>query len=388
MRIAPKIMILLAAWVPAAVVHAAAPTPYLQLGGGGATVVRWFSAPNEAGRVDAALVGQPLVPAGESPAGPRHAVALSGLLPDTTYAYRVISSADTSATLTFRTLPANRSRPFSFAVYGDDRSQPDRHRAVLERIAQSERPLLVVNTGDLVASGGDSLRWHTEFFDPGAVLFGSVPFLATPGNHDLDRNRQPRALARWWFDDLTLPPNGTGAGKGRWWSLRAGGCLLIGLDSIEPSAPGQTQWLASILAAADPRDFVIVFFHHPPWSAGGHGSDPVVRKAWGRLLDDRRVDVVFNGHNHFYQRSYPLRAGQVVTRRPGSYTAGRGTVYCVTGGGGAPLYSPQSAPFVAAQFEDYHYVRVDYAPGRLVCTAVRHDGRECDRFTIEKPSAR
>ncbi len=388
----------LAAWAAASplAAGAAAPAPYLQCGGaatgvpgldGGCDcvpVVRWFTTPPLAGSVEAGLAGGPLAPAGESPAGPRHAIVLAGLLPDTTYAYRVISGGDTSGTFTFRTFPRDRSRPFAFVVYGDNRSQPERHRAVIERMLQGPRPLFAVNSGDLVESGPDSLQWHTEFFDPGADLFRVAPLLATPGNHEQDRSRRPRVLARWWFEDLTLPPNGTDRGAGRWWALRAGGCLVIGLDSTEPNAPGQTEWLAATLAAADPQDFVIVVFHHPLWSAGGHYGDPTVRAAWGRLLDSPRVDVVFNGHNHFYQRSYPLRAGMVVTRRPGRYQSGRGTIHCVAGGGGAPLYTPRAAPFVAVQSEEYHHVQVDYAPGRLVCTAIRHDGHVIDRFTIEK----
>jgi hypothetical protein len=350
-------------------------------------VVRWFSAVPAAGRVEVGLLGGPLAPAGESPAGPRHAVVLAALLPDTAYAYRVIAGADTSGTYTFRTFPRDASRPFTFIVYGDNRSQPERHHAVIDRILQGPRPLFVVNTGDLVEAGPDSLRWHTEFFDPGAGLFAVAPLLATPGNHDLDGTSRPRAPARWWFEDLTLPSNGTTRGQGRWWALRAGGCMVIGLDSTEPDAPGQTEWLAAILAALDPREFVIVAFHHPLYSAGGHEGDSSARAAWGRLLDDPRVDVVFNGHNHFYQRSYPLRAGAVTSRRPSRYQSGQGTIHCVAGGGGAPLYTPRAAPFVAVQSEEYHFVRVNFAPGRLVCTAITRDGRVIDHFTIEKPES-
>lgn len=366
--------------------------PYLQFGGTAETpvpVVRWFASPPAAGRLLLGLAGRPLAEASDSPAGPRHAVPLVDLFPDTLYTYRVVAGAETTAAFTFRTLPA-RARtgaaapPVTFVVYGDNRSRPEWHHRVLERIRSGPRPLFVLNTGDLVENGPDSLGWHTEFFAPGAALFAEVPVLAVPGNHELDRSRRPRALARWWVDNLTLPANGTEHGEDRWWSLRAGGCLLIGLDSTEPEAPGQREWLAATLAAAGPDEFVIVACHHPLYAAGGHDSDQRTRAAWRRLLDSRRVDVVFCGHNHFYQRSWPLRAGTVVSRRPSQYRAGLGTIHCVAGGGGAPLYSPEPAPFVAVSSQACHHVLVRCAAGRLECTAIDVDGRQIDRFVIVK----
>jgi hypothetical protein len=398
--------VVLALAVPGLPVAAASPAdiaaviPYLQFGGPGGTstpppvVVRWFTSPPRPGRVE--LHGgndtTPWLPGGDSPAGARHAVTLPALAPDQACAYRVLSdatagaAAETSATFVFTTPPVDPAMPFTFIVYGDNRSRPASHRAVTQRMLAGPRPRFVVNTGDVVANGPDSLLWHEEFLDPARELFAASPILVTPGNHEQDRSRRPRELARLWFDNLTLPGNGTPSGAGRWWSARAGGCLLIGLDSTQPNAPGQTAWLAATLAAADPHDFVLVFLHHPLWSWGGHDHDPAVRAAWGRLLDDRRVDLVFAGHNHFYQRTYPLRAGSPLTRRPGRYRAGLGTVHCVAGGGGAPLYTPLRDPRVAAQSETCHFVRLDYAPGSLTCTAIADDGDQLDRFVIEKPA--
>ncbi|MHB8078222.1 MAG: purple acid phosphatase family protein [Candidatus Krumholzibacteriia bacterium] len=375
--------------------------PYLQFGGAGGTtappppVVRWFTSPPRAGRVELrdGDAASPWRPGGGSPAGARHAVTLPALAPDRAYAYRVLcdaaagAPAETSAVFRFTTPPDDPATPFTFIVYGDNRSRPASHRAVTQRMLAGPAPRFIINTGDVVADGPDSLQWHTEFFDPARELFAVAPILVTPGNHEQDRSRRPRELARLWYDNLTLPGNGSATGAGRWWSARTGGCLLIGLDSTAPDAPGQTAWLAATLAAADPRDFVLVFLHHPLWSWGGHGSDPAARAAWGRLLDDRRVDLVFAGHNHFYQRTYPLRAGSATTRRPGRYQAGLGTLYCVAGGGGAPLYTPLGDPRVAAQSETCHFVQLDYAPGSLTCTAIADNGRQLDRFVIEKPAA-
>jgi hypothetical protein len=63
-------------------------------------------------------------------------------------------------------------------------------------------------------------------------------------------------------------------------------------------------------------------------------------------------------------------------------SAGHGTVYCVTGGGGAPLYEVREADFIATGSKEYHHVRVHYTPGRLECTAVDNSQAVIDRFTI------
>ena len=375
---------------------AATVLPYLQFGGDGATdapppvVVRWFTTPPRGGAV---LFYPPAGPRDTfslvvSPPGARHAVTPpSGFTTGT--AYRVLLSAtatapeETTAVFSYVAPPGDRATPFIFVVYGDNRSRPERHRAVTQRILEGPRPRFLVNTGDLTVSGDDSLGWHEEFFAPGGQLFAGAPILATPGNHDLGGGG-PRAPSHFWFADLTLPGNGTEQGRGRWWCARAGGVLMIGLDSTDPAAPGQTEWLRRTIAAADPRDFVLVFLHHPLYSWGGHGSDAQTLAAWGQVLDDPKVNLVFVGHNHFYQRTFPLRGGAATTTGPGPYRAGAGTVHCVAGGGGAPLYSPRRERRVAVLSEACHFVRVEYAPGTLTCTAITMDGIEIDRFVIEQ----
>jgi acid phosphatase type 7 len=353
--------------------------------------VRWFTVPARGGGVlfYPKAGSRTLFAFVPSPPGARHAVSPPAGFTEGC-SYRVLLAAagkapeETTAVFTYTAPPGDRATPFTFVVYGDNRSRPEKHRAVTTRILEGPRPRFLVNTGDLTASGGDSLGWHEEFFAPGEPLFALAPILATPGNHDA-RGGQSHAPSALWFANLTLPGNGEAEeGRGRWWCVRAGGVLLIGLDSTDPGAKGQTDWLRRTIAAADPGDFVVVCLHHPLYSWGGHGSDAQAVAAWGRLLDDPKVDLVFAGHNHFYQRTFPLRGGQATTTGPGPYLRGAGTVHCVAGGGGAPLYSPRADRRVAALSESCHFVRVEYAPGTLTCTAITPEGTQIDKFVIEK----
>src|SRR5258708_23180010 len=133
----------------------------------------------------------------------------------------------------------------------------------------------------------------------------------------------------------------------------------------------QTLWLERTLARArrDPSvDMIVVFMHQCAVSTSvpGNGSDLGIRRAWLPLFDRYEVDLVLSGHEHDYERTYPVRgydagahgtvvspnpgqtAGEAVdTRRPavvtiepsavngvGAWNTAHGTVFLVLGGGG------------------------------------------------------
>ena len=121
----------------------------------------------------------------------------------------------------------------------------------------------------------------------------------------------------------------------------------------------QTAWLERALAAGrldDSVDWIIVQMHHCACSssAAGNGCDLGIRQQWLPLFDRYEVDLVLNGHDHDYERSFPVRGadadaghqvatGAVVnTLRPhpvtttdnGVFDTSQGTVHLVLGCGG------------------------------------------------------
>ena len=70
-------------------------------------------------------------------------------------------------------------------------------------------------------------------------------------------------------------------------------------------------WLANDLAATD-RDWIVAFWHHPPYTHGSHNSDNPTDSE-GKMKDMREnalpilelggVDLVLSGHSHDYERS-------------------------------------------------------------------------------------
>jgi hypothetical protein len=108
----------------------------------------------------------------------------------------------------------------------------------------------------------------------------------------------------------------------------------------------------------------ISFFHHPLYSSGSHGpeSREVIRPALEPALLRNRVDVVFSGHDHLYERIAPQQ----------------GIRYFVSGGGGRNLYGFHRSAFDDAGSSEHHFMVVEIAGDRLFFEAISPEGRTLD----------
>ena len=109
------------------------------------------------------------------------------------------------------------------------------------------------------------------------------------------------------------------------------------------------KWLINDLDSTK-QTWKIVVFHHPSFSSGNLTMRNFQMRRVAKLLEDHGVNVVFNGHEHNYQRTYPLRAlasvADVPTTAGGpavaiddtfngtSKTVPDGVIYLVEGAGG------------------------------------------------------
>lgn len=293
-----------------------------------------------------------------------HRVALTGLAPQTSYVYRVTSDEAVSAVGNFTTAPS-ADRSFRVAVYGDSRSYPDAHAAVVQTMIDSG-PDLVLHTGDIVSAGRQYELWGGEFFSPTHDLLLTTPIAAALGNHDYGGTGP-----LWYFYFFDLPYD---AG---WFALTYGNTRFIGLDTDVSYAPGspQYQWLVAELASAayDNATWNVVFFHHPPFTAtSGHSDDTTVQSYLVPLFESYGVDLAFQGHSHAYERYWH-----------------NGVYYIVTGGGGSPLYglTPDTVPPVRqAGRSVYHHcvVDIDAAAGTLTVSAVDNAGETFDTVELQR----
>lgn len=229
--------------------------------------------------------------------------------------------------------------------------------AAMDRLEASGEFDGLVLLGDNIYPDGDVVDVGRKVFEPfGPVLDGGTALLAALGNHDVrTADGEPQ------LGVLGMP--------GRWYSTRMGPVELIVLDSTRTKDPEQLEWLERTLAAAQDggAPWTIVAQHHPPLSAGYHGSDASSRRLLVPLFERYGVDMVLAGHDHDYQRSTPQN----------------GIVYVVSGGA-ATLRPTGRGPFTAAAASMYHFVELAVFADRLELGAVDQQGLVFDEY-VDRP---
>ncbi|MFQ5948135.1 MAG: metallophosphoesterase, partial [Acidimicrobiia bacterium] len=101
----------------------------------------------------------------------------------------------------------------------------------------------------------------------------------------------------------------------------------------------------------------IVAMHHPPYSAGYHGSDIDIRRAFSPIFERYHVQLVLAGHDHDYQRSEPIN----------------GVTYVVSGAA-AKTRPTGWADFTEAAYSVRHFVDLRVWPDRLLLQAINQEG--------------
>ncbi len=141
--------------------------------------------------------------------------------------------------------------------------------------------------------------------------------LPAAGNHDYYTAGAPGYYG--YFGSQAGP-----AAKG-YYTTSAGSWKLIALNSAlrGEAFAAQLAWLKTELAAST-SICTLAFFHHPPFSSGGHGNIAFMQPVW-RALTDGSVDVVLAAHDHHYERFAPMDGeGQVVPRGARQFVVGTG----------------------------------------------------------------
>jgi hypothetical protein len=339
--------------------------------------------------------------------------ALDGLQPGTAHRYAVTADNDRNRRQPFKadfqTAPRGRM-PFRWTSYGDLatpvtkwRLSSPQSRYAVEAVERFQ-PLFHLLNGDLCYANMNPSAQPSVWADFGNNVQGSAafrPWMPCTGNHEIEFGNGPQGFNSY-LTRYMLPRNGTPF-EGLWYGFRVGSAFFISLSAddviyqdsgafvggpapLRPAprtghaaiAPGtslyirgysngaQTRWLQETLAAVskdDGIDWIIVQMHQDALSSSeyGNGSDKGIRESWLPLFDRHGVDLVLCGHDHDYERSWPVRGCNhhvgrdaatgavvdtcqprpVITAEPadGKFDTSRGTIHFILGGGGtnAPL---------------------------------------------------
>ena len=250
-----------------------------------------------------------------------------------------------------------RGLPFDFGIISD---VGVRANTKMPTILSAESNLaFILDLGDLVLNGHDLNEWNT-YLNLARPMTTKFLYQPTLGNHDEETSI---------YNAVT--------GKPFWYSFVWENCYFISLDVLNNYDPDSKQyaWLEQELQKAQSYRFRIVYFHIPPYSTRRHGEDPAIQSYIVPLLEKYKVNIVFSGHNHGYEVSYPLIGGK---------PAEGGVVYCVFSGGGSELYPSESKPeWLKFEKQSFHYVKVRVYEDRMEFTAIDDQKKIFDTFTIQ-----
>jgi hypothetical protein len=304
-----------------------------------------------------------------------HEVHLCDLRPGTTYYYEAGGQGAWSDTNSFTTAPpVDSEEEIIFAITGDSRSNTGRYEQWNQALAEMDRhgADVLLFSGDAVDLGLVQAQWDGWFRD-GQPYMASLPIIPANGNHD--------QIVLQWLAQFALPYSEDHNEEN--FAYRYGNTLIITLTDqpihdISAIRKRTRDFLEETLENNQDATWKFVVNHRPFFSASTrHGSTEVLQAEWLPLLDRYQVDMVFNGHDHNYERSRPIRDGQVVSR-------GEGTIFVVAAGVGAPLYDNGSQWWTSKSEKVPSYVILRVAGDRLEFNAYRLDGTGLDEFVWEK----
>jgi 3',5'-cyclic AMP phosphodiesterase CpdA len=241
----------------------------------------------------------------------------------------------------------------------------------------------ILTTGDNSQGQGTYQQFDSRVFHIYRDVFSKAAIFPTIGNHDyLTDNGAP------YLDLFDLPRNAWRTNDiQRYYSFDYGNVHFVVLDSKAlldaddaAASDGMFAWLCNDLSQTAQR-WKIVTCHHPPYSTGSYGSNRRVQTQLVPIFETYGVDLVLSGHQHNYQRSKPLRGGQVTTVEEG------GIVYIVSGAGAAAKHACDSADWLAFSICSVSYGlsnRITVTRDRLIIETVDDGGKVRDIYTLSK----
>ena len=252
----------------------------------------------------------------------------------------------------------NQPDSLKFAIIGDSGTGSSSQYKVAEMLiaARAKFPYeFVLMMGDNLYSGSGPKDYQKKFEVPYKPLLDSgLKFYAALGNHDNtdEKNYKPFNMGGQRY--YTFKPKN--------------GVRVFALDSNYMDKP-QLQWLEKELTASG-SDWKICFFHHPLYSSGMHGSDIQLRDQLEPLFLKYGVDVVFSGHEHFYERIKPQKG-----------------IYYFTSGGAAKLRDGdvKKTDLTAKSFDSgYHFMLIEITKDTMYFQAISDHGKIVDSGALAR----
>lgn len=412
--------------------------PYLNIGTTNSAVIRWRTDVISDGLVFYGTDPNRLTSiARETAVTNEHVVLLSDLAQDTKYyysigsaAYRLVGGEIDGDDYWFKTSPPVGSRrPTRFWVLGDagtaGNGAPDRQESTRDAFyayAATNGPAdLWLMLGDNAYNSGTDAEHQAAVFDMYPDTLRNLFLWPTIGNHETAQSTTATDFP--YLNIFSLPTagqaGGVASGTEKYYSFDYANIHFVCLDSMTSGQTGNTpmaNWLRNDLETTL-QEWIIVFFHHPPYTKGSHNSDTeqdlvAIRQNLVPIMEANGVDLVLCGHSHTYERSFlinghyglsttmtdsmKLNAGNGREEEDGAYVkneSGEGTVYTVAGSSGQATFATTpdgtfettNHPAMYFSVIELGSMVIDVSENRLDAVFLRENGLIRDRFSLRKP---
>lgn len=235
-------------------------------------------------------------------------VTMTGLEPGTTYAYQLINGTKKSAIYTFTTEDPEDGFTFLFMgdpqlgasgnLTGDNSGWSTTLGAAAAKVPDAA---FLLSAGDQVNSA-DNEGQYAAYLDQ--QLLYSLPVATVVGNHDTSSNS---------YDQHFNVPNestqyGTTNAGGDYW-FRYGDVLFLVLNVNNLSDAEHKAFMQEAMAQNTDATWNIVAMHHSVYSVANHAVEEDIlqrRNTLVPIFEELGIDVVLQGHDHVYVRSYMM----------------------------------------------------------------------------------
>jgi len=356
-----------------------------------------------------------------------HEVLLTHLTQDTKYYYAVGTSdqilAGADSDHYFVTAPPiGASRDTRVWVLGDsgtaDKGAEQVRDSYLNYPGRSKTDFILM-LGDNAYDSGTDEEYQTAVFDMYPMLLRNKVLWSTFGNHD-GYSASSHSQSGPYYDIFNLPrfgeAGGLASGTEAYYSFDYANIHFVCLDSYEtnrsPSA-AMVTWLKYDLANTT-QQWIIAYWHHPPYTRGGYDSDRDGRMVEMRqhilpVLEDHGVDLVLSGHSHTYERSFlidghyglsdsltpsmVIDSGDGREEGDGAYTKPEnkphaGAIYVVAGTSGQVDDGHFNHPVMSVSLAKLGSMIIDVRDNRLDAIFLDKNSSPADHFTIIKKPGR
>lgn len=338
----------------------------------------------------------------------RHAT-FTGLEENTAYSYRVGTDGAWSAPHTFRT--RGFEGDFDFLFFGDPQlgssgnvprdteGWVDTLDVATQAYPQAE---MLFSAGDQVEAAGSEAQYEAFL---STDYLREIPFVANNGNHDVGNKAYRQHFNTPNLDETAGPGSGTSSGGDYWFVYKD--VLFLNLNSNSRDYASHERFVRDVVAEhGDEARWKVVSYHHSIYSVGPHATDGDVidrRNQWPTLFSELGIDLVLQGHDHSYARSYLIRNGEKAdpAEEAGAdvLTPGPGGVLYLTANSasGSKYYSASnSGSWWLSAFNQENvrnYTAVEVTDEAISVKTIRSEAKDADRpvnsvvdqVTIAKP---